>query len=213
MAAKSKGKKKVSPSKKARDNRGETSSAKAAAAKARENSGCPIVGIGGSAGGFEAAMDLLKNLSPTTGMAFVIVQHLDPTHASRLPILLGKVTSMPVIEVATRINPKPNTIYVQPPNKCVICRNGSLILVKRTERLSLAIDHFFESLAEAQGPRAIGVVLSGSGSDGSAGLRAIKAAGGLTFAQDEDTAKYPSMPRNAADGDSIRLCGCCSFAG
>src|SRR5262249_7098254 len=158
---------------------------------------CPIVGIGASAGGFEAAMELLKSLSPQTGMAFVIVQHLDPHHASRLPNLLSKVTTMQVIEVSGRLEPKPNTIYVQPPNKCVVCRNGALVLVRRTERLSLAIDHFFESLAEAQGPRAIGVILSGSGSDGTAGMRAIKAAGGLTFAQDEESAKYPSMPRNA----------------
>ncbi|HME89622.1 MAG TPA: CheR family methyltransferase [Chthoniobacterales bacterium] len=142
-------------------------------------------------------MELLRSLSPNTGMAFVIVQHLDPHHASRLPNLLGRVTTMPVIEVSGRVEPKPNTVYVQPPNKGVICKDGTLALVRRTEKLSLAIDHFFESLAEAQGPRAIGVVLSGSGSDGTAGLRAIKAAGGLTFAQDEESAKYPSMPRNA----------------
>jgi len=142
-------------------------------------------------------MDLLRGLSPKTGMAFVIVQHLDPHHASRLPHLLGKVTEMPVSEVGGRVLPKPNTVYVQPPNKCVVCKEGTLALVRRTERMNLAIDHFFESLAEAQGPRAIGVILSGSGSDGTAGLRAIKAAGGLTFAQDEESAKYPSMPRNA----------------
>src|SRR5262249_15687499 len=165
--------------------------------RGKTNSGCPIVGMGGSAGGFEAAMELLRSLSPNTGMAFVIVQHLDPHHASRLPNLLGRVTTMPVIEVSGRVEPKPNMVYVQPPNKGVICKDGTLALVRRTEKLRLAIDHFFESLAEAQGPRAIGVVLSGSGSDGTAGLRAIKAAGGLTFAQDEESAKYPSMPRNA----------------
>jgi two-component system, chemotaxis family, CheB/CheR fusion protein len=158
---------------------------------------CPIVGIGGSAGGFEAAMELLQNLPPANGMAFVIVQHLDPRHTSRLPSLLGKVTQMDVLELRGRIVPQPNRVYVQPPDKCVICEDGALTLVKRTERLNLAIDHFFESLAEAQGARAIGVVLSGTGSDGTAGLRAIKAAGGLTFAQDEASAKYPSMPRSA----------------
>lgn len=142
-------------------------------------------------------MEMLRALSPSTGMAFVIVQHLDPHHVSRLPTLLGRVTEMPVIEISGRLRPKPNTVYVQPSNKCVVCKNGSLALTRRTERLSLAIDHFFESLAEAQGPRAIGVVLSGSGSDGTAGLRAIKAAGGLTFAQDEESAKFPSMPRTA----------------
>lgn len=158
---------------------------------------CPIVGVGGSAGGFEAAMELLKHLPPTTGMAFVIVQHLDPHHTSRLASLLGKVTRMPVMEISKRVKPQPNAVYVQPPDKCVICQRGTLNLVPRTERPNLAIDHFFESLAEEQGPRAIGVVLSGSGSDGTSGLRAIKAAGGLTYAQDEQSAKFPSMPRHA----------------
>ena len=158
---------------------------------------CPIVGIGGSAGGFEAAMELLRNLPPRTGMAFVIVQHLDPHHGSRLPNLLGKATSMPVTEITGTTVPKPNAVYVQPPDKCVIAKNGKLTLVQRTERLNLAIDHFFESLAEECGSRAIGIVLSGTGSDGTAGLRAIKAAGGLTFAQTEASAKFDAMPRSA----------------
>src|SRR6266478_3776990 len=158
---------------------------------------CPIVGIGGSAGGFEAAMELLRHLPTRTGMAFVIVQHLDPHHGSRLPNLLGKATSMPVTEVTETITPQPNAIYVQPPNKCVIAKNGKLTLVSRTEKLNVAIDHFFESLAEECGSRAIGIVLSGTGSDGTAGLRAIKAAGGLTFAQTEASAKFDAMPRSA----------------
>ena len=167
------------------------------AAKRKKAASCPIVGIGGSAGGFEAAMELLHHLPRKNGMAFVIVQHLDPSHASRLADLLGRVTEMPVMEVNKRLKPEPNTVYVQPPNKCVILKRGALTLIKRTERLNLAIDHFFESLADEQGSRAIGVVLSGSGSDGTAGLRAIKAAGGLTFAQDEESAKFPSMPQHA----------------
>jgi len=142
-------------------------------------------------------MELLGYLPAKNGMAFVIVQHLDPHHASRLAELLGKATQMPVMEVTRRVEAKPNMVYVQPPNKCVICKGRFLTLVRRTERINLGIDHFFESLAEAQGPRAIGVVLSGSGSDGTAGVRAIKAAGGITFAQDERSAKYGSMPRNA----------------
>src|SRR5881275_276030 len=108
---------------------------------------CPIVGIGGSAGGFEAAMELLRHLPAKTGMAFVIVQHLDPHHGSRLPNLLGKATSMPVAEVTGTTTPEPNTVYVQPPNKCVIAKNGKLTLVSRTEKVNVAIDHFFESLA------------------------------------------------------------------
>ena len=167
--------------------------------------GCPIVGIGGSAGGFEAAMDLLRHLPPRTGMAFVIVQHLDPHHGSRLPNLLGKATSMPVTEVTGTTTPKPNEVYVQPPNKCVIAKNGKLTLVSRTERLNIAIDHFFESLAEECGSRGIGIVLSGTGSDGTAGLRAIKAAGGLTFAQTEESAKFDAMPRSAIRSGFVDL--------
>ena len=129
---------------------------------------CPIVGVGGSAGGFEAMMDLLRHLPAKTGMAFVIVQHLDPHHASRLPKLLGKVTAMPVVELAKPTTPRPNTVYVQPPNQCVIVKDGMLKLIRRTQQLNLTIDHFFESLAEERGSRAIGVVLSGSGTDGTA---------------------------------------------
>jgi two-component system CheB/CheR fusion protein len=163
------------------------------------------VGIGGSAGGFEAAMELLHHLPPTTGMAFVIVQHLDPHHGSRLPNLLGKATSMPVTEVTGTTTPKPNAVYVQPPSKCVIAKNGKLTLVRRTEKLNVAIDHFFESLAEECGSRGIGIVLSGTGSDGTAGLRAIKAAGGLTFAQTEDSAKFDAMPRSAIRSGFVDL--------
>jgi two-component system CheB/CheR fusion protein len=166
---------------------------------------CPIVGIGGSAGGFEAAMELLRHLPSQTGMAFVIVQHLDPHHGSRLPNLLGKATSMPVSEITKTTTPEPNAIYVQPPNKCVIAKNGKLTLVRRTERLNIAIDHFFESLAEECGSRAIGIVLSGTGSDGTAGLRAIKAAGGLTFAQTEASAKFDAMPRSAIRSGFVDL--------
>src|SRR5213083_6567 len=166
---------------------------------------CPIVGIGGSAGGFEAAMELLRHLPARTGMAFVIVQHLDPHHGSRLANLLGKATSMPVSEIAETTTPEPNAVYVQPPDKCVIAKNGKLTLVRRTERLNIAIDHFFESLAEECGSRGIGIVLSGTGSDGTAGLRAIKAAGGLTFAQTEASAKFDAMPRSAIRSGFVDL--------
>lgn len=163
----------------------------------KERDACPIVGVGGSAGGFEAAMELLRHLPAKNGMSFVIVQHLDPHHASRLASLLGKVTRMPVLEVTGTTKPKPNTVYVQPSNKCVVVKKGLLVLTQRSQRLNVAIDHFFESLAEECGSRAIGVVLSGTGTDGTAGLRAIKAAGGVTFAQDEKSAKFDAMPRSA----------------
>src|SRR5438309_3570562 len=179
--------------------------ANGAGEKQRPSPACPIVGIGGSAGGFEAAMEFLRNLPSQTGMAFVIVQHLDPHHASRLANLLGKVTAMPVSEIAGTTTPKPNTVYVQPPDKCVIAKDGALTLIRRTERLNVAIDHFFESLAEECGSRAIGIVLSGTGRDGTAGLRAIKAAGGLTFAQTEESAKFDAMPRSAIRSGFVDL--------
>src|SRR5438105_440313 len=173
--------------------------------KQKASLACPIVGIGGSAGGFEAAMEFLRHLPQKTGMAYEIVQHLDPHHASRLSNLLGKVTAMPVSEITVTTTPKPNTVYVQPPNKCVIAKDGALTLVQREERLNVGIDHFFESLAEECGSRAIGVVLSGTGSDGTAGLRAIKAAGGLTFAQSEESAKFDAMPRSAIRAGFVDL--------
>src|SRR5262245_14161379 len=170
---------------------------KSARTKRTSDSSCPIVGIGGSAGGYEAASELLKHLPPKSGMAFVIVQHLDPHHASNLPKLLGKTTQMPVIEISGQIKPDPDTVYVLPPNRDLVYKNGTLSLRQRSERPMLTIDHFFESLAEEQRGRAIGVLLSGTGSDGTAGLRGIKAAGGITFAQDEQSAKFSAMPRNA----------------
>src|SRR6266487_580040 len=176
-----------------------------AAEKEKSWASCPIVGIGGAAGGLEAAMEFLRHLPSKTGMAFVIVQHLDPHHASRLSNLLGKVTAMPVSEVTGTTTPKPNTVYVQPPNKCVIAKDGTLTLVRREERLNVAIDHFFESLAEECGSRAIGIVLSGTGSDGTAGLRAIKAAGGLTLAQNQQSAKFDAMPRSAIRSGFVDL--------
>src|SRR5712671_5002378 len=201
MAAKRKAISRASPSRiktsGAKSSRLKSSKTKSALQSAKQYSSCPIVGIGGSAGGFEAAMELLRHLPTRTGMAFVIVQHLDPHHGSRLPNLLGKATSMPVTEITGTTVPKPNAVYVQPPDKCVIAKNGKLTLVPRTQRLNVAIDHFFESLAEECGSRAIGIVLSGTGSDGTAGLKAIKAAGGLTFAQDPASAKHEGMPRSA----------------
>jgi len=142
-------------------------------------------------------MELLRHLPAKNGMSFVVVQHLDPHHASKLASLLGKATAMPVFEITKTTRPQPNTVYVQPPNKCALIKNGELVLVRRTRQVNVSIDQFFESLAEACGNGGIGVLLSGTGSDGTAGLRAIKVAGGLTFAQDEGSAKFAEMPRNA----------------
>jgi chemotaxis response regulator CheB len=113
-------------------------------AATRKSIACPIVGIGGSDGGFEAMMDLLRHLPAKNGMTFRVVQHLDPHHASKLASLLGKVTAMPVIEVTKTTKANPNTVYVQPPNKCVVIKNGALKLVRRTRRLNVAIDQFLD---------------------------------------------------------------------
>src|ERR1700745_432279 len=204
MAAKRTAKRNASRAK-AKASKGGSKSARGAARSKPKGLACPIVGVGGSAGGFEAAMELLRNLPSRTGTAFVVVQHLDPHHASRLSSLLGKVTAMSVSEIARTTTPKPNTVYVQPPNKCVIAKNGALTLVRREERLNVAIDHFFESLAEECGSRAIGIVLSGTGSDGTAGFRSVKAAGGWTFAQSEESAKFDAMPRSAIRAGFVDL--------
>src|SRR5262249_24075209 len=132
-------------------------------ANRKKDSTCPIVGIGGSAGGFEATMGLLKELPSEKGMAFVIVQDLDPRDASRLPILLSRATQMSVLEISKQMKPEPNTVYVLPSNKGLIYKNDALTLTKLPDRPTLAIDHFFASLAEEQGPRTIGIVLSGTG--------------------------------------------------
>src|SRR5436305_9531426 len=171
--------------------------AKSRSKSARKNLSGPIVGVGGSAGGVEATMEVLRHLPAKNGMSFVVVQHLDPHHASKLASLLGKVTAMPVIEITKTTRPQPNTVYVQPSNKCVVAKNDKLVLVGRTQHVNVAIDEFFESLGEAWGSGAIGVLLAGTGSDGTAGLRAIKVAGGLTVAEDEGSAKFAEMPRNA----------------
>ena len=159
----------------------------------------PVVGIGASAGGLEAFTQLLGELPPDTGMAFVLVQHLDPRHSSMLSGLLAKKTEMPVAEVKDGMSVEPNRIYVIPPNTNLAILNRTLQLMPRTETRGrhMSVDYFFRSLAEDQGSRAVGVVLSGADSDGSLGLQAIKAEGGITFAQEERTAKYDGMPRSA----------------
>jgi two-component system CheB/CheR fusion protein len=169
-----------------------------AAAKPAKDKSFPVVGIGASAGGLEAVTQLLKPLPGDTGLAFVLVQHLDPTHESALTSILARATAMPVVEARNNMKLVPNHIYVIPPNKLMVASGGRLKLSPRSggDRL-LAVDLFFRSLAEAEGNRAIGVILSGSGSDGTQGCLAIKSTGGITFAQEEKSAKYPAMPGSA----------------
>jgi two-component system, chemotaxis family, CheB/CheR fusion protein len=158
----------------------------------------PVAGIGASAGGLEAFTALLKHLPVDTGMAFVVVQHLSPTHDGILPTLLAKTTKMPVLEVSNGMKVEPNHVYVIPPNASMAITDGSLKLLPRqmTQGQTRSIDFFFQSLAEARGHESVGIILSGTASDGTLGLEAIKAEGGITFAQDE-SAKFDSMPRSA----------------
>jgi two-component system CheB/CheR fusion protein len=138
-------------------------------------------------------------LPSDTGLALVLVQHLDPGHESLLAKLLSKATAMPVAEVEEGMTVEPNHVYVIPPNKTMGIKNGMLHLMARGEPAAkhLPIDYFLGSLAEDRGNRAIGVILSGTASDGTMGLKAIKTEGGITFAQDIKSAKYDGMPRSA----------------
>jgi two-component system CheB/CheR fusion protein len=167
---------------------------------ARLIDGCPakIVGVGASAGGLEAFTELLSHLPDDTGMAFVLIQHLDPDHESHLTELLSKACKMPVCEVKGETRAEPNHVYVIPP-RCNLGISDGVINtpVRPASGHNLSIDFFLRALATDRGSRALGVVLSGTASDGTLGLQAIKAAGGVTFAQEVRTAKFESMPRSA----------------
>jgi two-component system, chemotaxis family, CheB/CheR fusion protein len=157
----------------------------------------PIVGIGASAGGLEAFTQLLQALPPDTGMAFVLIQHLEPLHNSLLSQILTRTTPMTVHEVQHGMTIVPNCVYVIPPNTRMTLVQGQLELAPRASGKHLPIDAFFQSLATARGPQAIAIVLSGSGNDGTIGLAAVNAVGGITFAQSPDSAEFPAMPANA----------------
>ena len=165
----------------------------------------PVVGIGASAGGLEAFSALLTSLPETTGMAFVFLQHLDPGHHSALEEILSRTTKIPVSQVTDGTEVQRNHIYIIPPNFDMVIRDGILRLSARTltHGQHRPIDSFFISLAEDCGDRAIGVILSGTASDGTSGCLAIKAVGGITLAQDEATAKYASMPRSAVESGCV----------
>ncbi len=159
----------------------------------------PIVGIGASAGGLEAFTHFLQNLPVNTGMGFVLVQHMAPRAHSMLPEILAKTTAMPVTEVRDRMKVEPDHIYVTPPDIEMSLSDGVLRLLPRQEpRVQhRPVDAFLRSLAEDRGSRAIGVILSGTASDGTQGMKVIKGEGGITFAQDEDSAKYYGMPQSS----------------
>ncbi|MCB1762609.1 MAG: PAS domain S-box protein [Gammaproteobacteria bacterium] len=158
-----------------------------------------IVGIGASAGGLEAIEAFFQQMDPQSGMAFVLVQHLDPTHKSILSELVGRFSTMPVQEVTQSIQVEPNHVYVIPPNRDLAILNNRLQLLDPTgpRHLRLSIDYFFRSLAQEARDSAVGIVLSGTGTDGTLGIRAIKGEGGLVLVQDPATAAYDGMPRSA----------------
>ncbi len=163
----------------------------------------PVVGIGASAGGLEAFAQLLNHLRSDTGMAFVFVQHLDPTHRSALAELLARETVMPVVEATDGLVLAPDSVYVIAADKDVTLEGGALRLAARpSSGPHLPIDLFLGSLAQDRESGAVAVILSGTAADGSQGVKKVKAAGGTTLAQDPATARYPGMPNNAiATGD------------
>jgi two-component system, chemotaxis family, CheB/CheR fusion protein len=177
----------------------------AASASTSTNKNFPIVGVGASAGGLEAFRQLLAAVPNKSGIAFVLVQHLPPKHESMLSELLSKTAKLPVLDVTDGMDVVPDHIYVMPPNAELSVERGILHLHPLAEGRSrrMPIDSFFRSLAEDQQSRAVGVILSGTASDGTLGLQAIKAQGGITFAQDDKTAKYSAMPLSAIAAGTV----------
>lgn len=159
----------------------------------------PIVGIGASAGGLEAFEDFFRHCDPNMGLAFVLVPHLDPSHVSMLTEILQRSTKMPVIEAQDQTKVEANCVYIIPPNREMAIFHGKLQLSVPTapHGQRMPIDGFLRSLAEDQNENAIGIILSGTGSDGTLGLRAIYGAGGICFVQEPTTAKYDGMPTSA----------------
>src|SRR5690349_9537330 len=165
----------------------------------------PVVGIGASAGGLDAFKRLLKAIPEDSGMAYILVQHLDPAHESILAELLQRVTKIPVQEITDNVHVVPDHIYIIPSNKLLTATDGVPQLSARLPKgqRNLPIDVFFTSLAEVHQSHAIGVVLSGTATDGTLGLKAIKDHGGITFAQEQKSAAYDGMPQNAIDAGVV----------
>lgn len=166
-----------------------------------------VVGIGASAGGLEAIGELIRFL-PTEGVAYIVVQHLAPDHESLLTRLLARSSRLQVVTAADGMTLEPNHVYVIPPNADIGVMHGVIRIMTppRGQRPHLPVDFLFRSLAEDLGHSAIGVVLSGTGTDGTLGLKAIRAAGGFTFAQEPSTAKYDGMPRSASESGAADYC-------
>ena len=165
----------------------------------------PIVGIGASAGGLEALEQLLRNVPAHSGRAYVVIQHLDPTQKGMLPELLQRISKMKVFQVEDKMKVHPNCVYVIPPNKSLSILKGVLYLFAPVEArgLRLPIDFFLRSLADDQKEFAVGIILSGMGSDGSIGIGAIKEKNGIVMVQEPETAKFDSMPCNAINSGFV----------
>ena len=163
--------------------------------------GFPIVGIGASAGGLEALEQFFTNMPVNSGMAFVVVQHLDPTHKGLLTELIQRTTDMTVLTVTDRMLVEPDHVYIIPSNRSMSILNGALHLFepKEPRGLRLPVDIFLRSLADDRGEQSIGIILSGMGSDGSLGLKAIKEKDGLVLVQEPGSAKFDGMPKSAID--------------
>lgn len=167
----------------------------------------PIVGIGASSGALETLEQFFANMPKDTGMAFVIIQHFDKTHGGIMPYLLQRITVMKVTEVTDRLQVKPNHVYLMPPNKSISILNGCLHLFEPTELLGLRlpIDIFFRSLADDQQEKSIGIILSGNGTDGSFGVKAIKEKNGIVLVQDPLTSNFNGMPNSAIDAVTVDI--------
>ncbi len=168
-----------------------------------ESDAYPIVGVGASAGGLETFAELLRSIPAEPGLAFVFIFHVDPKQPAVVPRIIERATKMKIVEAVDEMSVERDTIYIAPPSSNITIENGVLHI----EQLpgispSMPIDHFFRSLAEDQGNRAIAVVLSGAASDGAIGTKSVKAEGGITFAQD-DSATFQSMPRSAVAAGAI----------
>lgn len=169
--------------------------------KPKEGSSFSIVGIGASAGGLETLNTFFSSMPPGSNMAFVVIQHLSPQHKSIMASLLEKHTRMSVSQIEDGIKLEPNQVYLNPPGKNVAIFNRSLHLLEpvKTSAINMPVDFFFRSLSEDQGEKAIGIILSGTASDGTLGIKAIKGEGGMVMVQQPETAKYDGMPRNAIE--------------
>lgn len=167
--------------------------------KQNETDSFPIVGLGASAGGLEALETFFYRMPPDSNIAFVIIQHLSATHKSIMVSLLAKCTQMKISEIEDGMKIEPNRVYLNPPNKNVVIVDGTLQLLPlvKTDGINLPIDCFFRSMAEELGEKAICIILSGTATDGTLGLKAVKGEGGIAMVQDPNSAKYDGMPRSA----------------